>query len=230
MNLRRNLWYVAMPVILLLSIVGVLWAQRGPDKVLVVNGKTVGAPVLQIAGRSYVDIETLAQITNGIIAVQPDRIVLTIIPAAPSAAATSTPPAPPPGALSKEFSREAIGVLTEMREWRGAIGTTRSYNVPFTGSWPQDYHDHVQASLQHVAVAAATPADHDALQLLRTDFDNLANWAGEVISERQALNATKTVDPNMMQNDQPLAKISACSNFLGGMLVSGTFGDNASCH
>jgi hypothetical protein len=44
------------------------------------------------------------------------------------------------------------------------------------------------------------------------------------------LNATKTVDPNMMQNDQALAKISACSNFLSGMLVSGTFTDDASCH
>jgi hypothetical protein len=224
MNRHRNLrYFVAIGLVFLLA--GLLWAQRGPDKTFVVNGKTMGAPVVQIGGRSYVDLETLAQITNGVIAVQPDRIVLTIPPAASGA-----PPSPPLEALSKEFAREAIGLLAEMREWRGAIGTTRSYNVQFTGTWPQDYHDRVEADLQRVALAAITPADQQALQLLRNEFDNLSNWANSVIAERQALNATKTVDPNMMQNDQALAKISACSNFLSGMLVSGTFTDDASCH
>ena len=102
--------------------------------------------------------------------------------------------------------------------------------MQFTGSWPQDYHDRLDASLQHVTVAATTPADRDAILLLRNEFDNLANWVGNVIAERQALNATKTVDPNMMQNDQPLANISTCSNFLSGMLVSGMFADSPSCH
>ena len=226
MNRRRNLKYVVLLGIVL-SLAGVLWAQRGPDKVLVVNGKTIESPVIQIDGHSYVNIETLAQITNGVIAVQPDRIVLTIRPETSSA---PPPPPPPPEGLSKEFAREAIAVLAEMREWRGAIGTTRSYNVPFTGTWPQDYHDHMESSLQHVAIAASTDSDHDALQLLGNDFENLSNWASEVIAERQALNATKTVDPNMMQNDQALAKISSCSSFLSSMLVSGEFADSPSCH
>jgi hypothetical protein len=226
MDWRRNLKYLVLLGIVL-SLAGVLLAQRGPDKVLVVNGKTIESPVIQIDGHSYVNIETLAQITNGVIGVQPDRIVLTIRPAASSA---PPPPPPPPEGLSKEFAREAIAVLAEMREWRGAIGTTRSYNVPFTGTWPQDYHDHMEASLQHVAIAASTDSDHDALQLLENDFENLSSWAGDVIAERQALNATKTVDPNMMQNDQTLAKISTCSSFLSSMLVSGVFADSPSCH
>ena len=230
---RRNtikhlgLRYLVLIGFALLSLTGVLWAQRGPDKILVVNGKTIESPVVQIAGRSYVDVETLAQITNGVIAVQANRIVLTIPPAASS---TPLPSAPPADALSKEFAREAIGILAEMREWRGAIGTTRTYNVQFTGTWPQDYHDRAEASLQHVSVAATTPADGDALQLLRNEFDNLSNWAASVIAERQALNATKTVDPNMTRNDLVLAKISGCSNFLSGMLVSGSFADSPTCH
>jgi hypothetical protein len=233
MNRRRNLKYLVLLGIVL-SLAGVLWAQRGPDKVLVVNGKAIESPVRQIDGHSYVDIETLAQITNGVIAVQPDRIVLTIRPAASSTPppAPPVPASPPPPAvgLSKAFSREAIDVLAEMREWRGAIGATRSYNVPFTGTWPQEYHDRAEANLQHVSVAASTPADQDALQLLRNEFDNLSNWAGTLIAERQALNATKSVDPNVTQNDQILAKISTCSSFLSGMLVSGEFADSPSCH
>ena len=227
MKRHSNLRYFVLIGIGLLSFAGVLWAQRGPDKKLVVNGKTFESPVVQIGGHSYVDLETLAQITNGVIAVQPDRILLTM----PGVASSAPPPAPtPPEGLSKQFAREAIGLLSEMREWRGAIGTTRTYNVQFTGTWPQDYHDHVEADLQRVAVAATTPSDQDALQLVKNEFENLSNWTSTVIAERQALNATKTVDPNMMQNDQALAKLSGCSNFLSGMLVSGTFADNASCH
>jgi hypothetical protein len=227
MKQRINFGYLVLTGVALLSFAGLLWAQRGPDKKLEVNGKTMDSPVVDIGGRSYVDVETLAQITNGVVAVQPDRIVLTI----PRAASSAPPPtAPPPDALSREFAREAIGVLAEMREWRGAIGTTRSYNVPFVGTWPQDYHDRVEADLQRVSVAAVTPGDQQALQLLGNEFDNLSNWANSVIAERQALNATKTVDPNMMQNDQALRKLSECSNFLSGMLVSGTFADNPACH
>jgi hypothetical protein len=233
MNRRSNLRSLALFGIIVFSLASVLWAQRAPDKILVVNGKTIDSPLIQISGHSYVAVETLAQITNGVIAVQPDRIVLTI----PIAASSAPPPPPPPPpapqpqeGLSKEFAREAIGVLAEMREWRGAIGAVRSYNVPFTGTWPQDYHDHAEASFQHVSVAASTAADRDALQLLRNEFDNLSNWASSVVAERQALNATKTVDPNMTQNDQALTKISSCSSFLGAMLVSGAFADSPSCH
>jgi len=227
MNRRSNLRYPALFGIIVFSLASVLWAQRAPDKILVVNGKTVDSPVIQIGGHSYVDVETLAQITNGVIAVQPDRIVLTI----PIATSSAQPPQPqPPEGLSKEFAREAIALLAEMREWRGAVGAIRSYNVPFTGTWPQDYHDRVEADLQRLAVAASTPSDQDALELLRNEFDNLSNWASNVIAERQALNATKTVDPNVMQNDQDLAKISSCSSFLSSMLVSGMFADSPSCH
>jgi hypothetical protein len=102
--------------------------------------------------------------------------------------------------------------------------------VPFTGTWPQDYHDRAEANLQHVTLAASTASDQDALQLLRNEFDNLSNWTSSVIAERQALNATKTVDPNVSQNDQPLAKISSCGSFLNGMLVSGEFADSPTCH
>ena len=120
--------------------------------------------------------------------------------------------------------------MAEMREWRGAILTTRSYNVPFVGTWPQDYHDRIEADLQRVALSAPTPGDQEALQLLRNEFNNLSNWANSVIAERQSLNATKTVSPDMVQNDDQLKKISDCSNFLSNMLVSGTFSDNLVCH
>src|ERR1700690_2568110 len=83
-----------------------LVAQGSPDKAnktLVVNGKTVGAEILQINGHSYVDIEALAQITNGAVTVEPTRIVVTI-PIANSGAVPSATPPPSPTGLSRDFA------------------------------------------------------------------------------------------------------------------------------
>ena len=214
----------------ILSLAGILLAQTPPDRTLFVNGKPAGT-VTQVGGRSYIDIDTVAQITSGTVTVEPNRILLNI-PARDSGP-TSNAAVPPPSqplALSKEFARAAIAELAEMREWRGAIGTILTFGVPVVGTWPQDYHDRVQTDLAQVAVAATTAGDHDALQLLNNEFANLSQWAGDIVSARQSMNATKTVDPNYMQNDAGLAKISSCNSFLSSMLVSGVYSDNPSCH
>jgi hypothetical protein len=55
-----------------------LSAQRTPDENLFVNGKSTSAVVLQVGGHSYIEIETLAQITNGSVKFEPNQIVLII--------------------------------------------------------------------------------------------------------------------------------------------------------
>jgi hypothetical protein len=211
---------------------GILLAQNTPDRALIVNGKSSGM-VVQMGGHTYVDVETVAQFTNGSVTLERNRVVLTF-PAsgtsvAPSAGLAPQPQAPPPG-LSRNFASLAIGELAEMREWRGAVGTILTYGVPVAGTWPQDYHDRVEASLEQVGVAASTAADQDAMLLLRNQFSNVARWANDVVTTRQSLNATNTVGPNTVQGDQTLAKISNCSRFLNSMLVSGMFSDDQSCH
>ena len=212
---------------LVLSLAGTLVAEGTPNKMLVVNGKTVGPAVVQIDGRSYVDIETLAMITNGVLTVEPSRVVLTISGANASAAPPETQSAE---GMSKDFARAAVGFLAELREWRGAIGTIIGYGIQVVGAWPQDYRDHAESSLAQVALVASTSTDQASLQLVRNEFSNEAQWAADVVATRQSLNATKTVDPNAMQNDPLLTKISDCSRFLSSMLVSGVFADNPSCH
>jgi hypothetical protein len=217
---------------LVLLFAGILLAQNVPDRALIVNGKSAGMTV-QIGGHAYVDVETVAQFTNGSVTLEPNRIVLTFPAlgpsAAPSAGLAPLPAAPPPG-LSRNFASLAIAALAEMREWRGAVGTILTYGVPVVGSWPQDYHDHVEANLMQVGVAASTAADQEAMQLLRNEFSNLTRWANDVVATRQSLNATNTVRPDTMQSDQALAKISDCSRFLSSMLVSGVFADDPTCH
>jgi hypothetical protein len=233
MRNRNKLFYLALSGFILLF-AGILFAQSTPDRALIVNGKTAGM-VVQMGGRAYVDVETIAQFTNGSVTLEPTRVVLTFpsggtsASASGAAAAAAAAPAPPPG-LSRNFASLAISELAEMREWRGAIGTILTYGVPVVGTWPQDYRDRVQANLEQVAIAATTAADQDAMQLLRNEYSNLSGWADQVVSTRQSLNATKTVGPDTLQNDTTLAKINDCNRFLSSMLVSGTFADNQSCH
>ncbi|MGB6200374.1 MAG: hypothetical protein WBF35_12580, partial [Candidatus Acidiferrales bacterium] len=76
-----------------LSLAGVLLAQAPAPapapKQLVVNGRVTNAAIVQVGGRSYVDIDTLAQLTNGSVSISPTQIVLTIPNANGTAPSTS---------------------------------------------------------------------------------------------------------------------------------------------
>ena len=132
--------------------------------------------------------------------------------------------------MSKEFQKIAVFTLAEMREWRGAIGTVVTSGMPVVGTWSQDYHDRIEADLMQATLAASTGPDRQALQLLQHEFELLTDWANTVLGERQALNAARTIDPNSLQNDQALAKITMCGRFPSSMIVSGTFPDDWSRH
>src|SRR6267378_537814 len=225
-----------LPLGFVLALAGVLFAQSTPNKnkILVVNGKSAGPAVRQIDGRSYVDIETLAQVTNGVVTIERHRIVLTI-PASDSGATASpapanAPPAQPPQGLSRDFASAAIAELAEMREMRGAIRAMITYGLAVSNNWAQDDQGRVMTGLRQAEVAATTEDDQHALQLLQNEADKLARWADSVFAAREVLNGAMTVDPNALQNDPALAKIRSCGQFLNALLVSGTFADDSSCH
>jgi hypothetical protein len=215
-------------VILLLA--GVLFAQSVSNRALVVNGKQVDAPLVQFEGHSYADIQALAEALNGSLTFEPNRVVLTL--PGPDSTTSSSGEAPahevPP--LSRDFARAAISELAGLREWRGVITTIITYGLPVVGTWPQDYHDRVEADLMQAQVAALNESDQKAVQLLENEFANTDAWASDVVSARQALNASRSVDPYALQNDVLLTKITNCGKFLSNMIVSGLFSDDSSCH
>jgi hypothetical protein len=217
-------------------------AQDTPTRTLIVNGQTLDAGVVLVQGRSYVDIEGLAQGMGGSVTFEDNQISLTI-PGPPPSEAAQTPPAseapqtPPPSTapqtpegMSKDFQKIAVFTLAEMREWKGAISTVVTSGIPVVGTWSQDYHDRGEADLMQAALAASTEPDRQALQLLQQQLTRLSEWADTVLGEREALNADRTIDPNSLQKDQSLAKISKCGQFLSSMIVSGTFSDDSSCY
>ena len=235
MNRHRTIrFFLTLAVVPILA--GILFAQSTGDKTLVVNGKTATSPVRLIDGRSYVDIETLAEVTNGTFAVEAHRILLTI-PTSASIDRAAANPAPVNAAaaqnqqvITRDFAAAAISELAEMREYRGTIRAMITYGLAVSEAWAQNYQEQVMVGLRQADVAAATDADRSALQLLHNEVDKLNTWAGGVYAARQALNGATTVDPNALQNDQALAKIHSCGQFLNSMIVSRTFTDDPVCH
>jgi hypothetical protein len=231
MSKHRNFKIVMLSGIIL-SLAGAILAQTAANKTLVVNGNSAGTAVREIDGHTYVEIEALARATNGVVTIEPTRVLLSIPVAAPTAAVTPTTAtsAPAGHGLSTEFKRAAIAELAEMREWRGAVGAMITYGLAAGSATAQDYHSICEEGLSQASVVATTDSDRSALQLLKGEYDNLSAWAAQVIADRKALNASRTVDPNSMANDPVLTKITACGRFLNSMIVNGVYGDDSSCH
>ena len=131
-----------LPLGFVLTLAGVLFAQSAPNKskildknkILVVNGKSAGPVVRKIDGRSYVDIETLAEVTNGVVTIERHRIVLTI-PASDSgdtacAAPTSTDPADAGAAPDSAPPADAAPVATAAADVSAAPARTGPAQPP----------------------------------------------------------------------------------------------------
>ena len=212
-----------------LTFAGAAVAQNATQKkTLVVNGRTADAAVVQIDGHSYVDVETLAQILNAAVRLEPGRVILTS-----TTSETGAKPAHIAPGLSKEFARAGISQLAEMREWKGAISSAIRSGVA-GGNWLapllRDHRVRAEESLGQASVAATTDSDKLALQLLKSEFTNLGQWDTNAQATILSLNAEQNLNPAAAQNDPLLAKISECGKFLNAMLVGGEFADSPNCH
>lgn len=64
----------------LMTLLGRGWPQTAQQTgTLVVSGQPGQAPVLQIGGKSYVNIEALARLTNGALSFEGNQITLTLL-------------------------------------------------------------------------------------------------------------------------------------------------------
>jgi hypothetical protein len=91
-------------------------------------------PVIQVNGKSYVEIEAFARLTGGSISFQADQTALML--AAPAENAAPTPADQPAKlALSKDFLRAEIEEMTAIREWRITIVSAVQNIYPVSEGW-----------------------------------------------------------------------------------------------
>jgi hypothetical protein len=112
------------------------------DRTLIVNGQFTQVSVIDVKGRSYVDLEALANALNGSLSSSGTRVALSVNlgSAASSSAATTSSAAPPAAApapaanqgFSRGFLNAGIEQTSTLREWHTALATAIQNGIPIT--------------------------------------------------------------------------------------------------
>jgi hypothetical protein len=200
-------------------------------RMLVINGQSGQVAVLQLNGRSFVDLEALAQIANGTLGFRGEQIVLTL-PAAGAGAPASAPAASQQSnsAFSKGFMTAGIETMSVVREWRSAMANALQNGYPVSANWVESYRGRAAQNLRLTSVAASTDADQQALQLLTNELDNMQKWSDKILKAFKDMDAAKYMSSGALDNDPLFQKILNCAHSLAAMSASGQFQDDGSCH
>jgi len=196
----------------------------------VVNGQSGKVPVLRENGRTYADVEALAQLANGSLSFNPNGIVLTI-PSSGSASAAETSPTTDDSTLSRGFMKASIEEMALLREWGAAMAYAIDNGYPVQAAWAANYQQKAAQGMRVAGVAANTNGDKNALQLLTNEYQGVRDWSDKLVHASQSMNTAKySMSPGSLKNEPESQKLIACWQFLGSMLSSGSFQDDNSCH
>jgi hypothetical protein len=232
MRNRRSLAPLVLTMILVVPMLALSQAAQ-QTRILVVNGQLGQVTVVQMNGRSYVDLETLARVANGSLSFSGNQITLTLptaanaTPAASASTTTSAPStAPPNPGFSKAFLKAGIEAMSLVREWHSALANAIQNGFPLAESWLSGYRNQAAAGLRLASVAASTDSDQSASQLLNNEFENMKTLSSNYVAARQSLDY---IAPDALANDALNQKIVNCGHSLAAMAASGQFVDDGSC-
>ena len=213
----------------LLALTTLVVAQAAQQNVkLLVHGLPGQMAVLQVNGKSYVDVEALARFISGAVAFSGNEITLTLPSSSPSASAeadSASQPANP--AFSKEFMNAAIEEMSVIREWRSALVNAVQNGYPLTDVFVAGYQGQATTSLRLASVAISTDSDRSAFQLLSNEFDNMQKLSHRILSARKNMNYIPT---DALKGDPLDQKILNCARSLASMAASEQFLDDGSCN
>ena len=224
MNDRSIRSLAKLAVLLALPIAAIAQATQQAGT-LAISGQPDHAPLVQINGKSYVDVDSLARITHGSIRFQGNQIILTL-PASASTTPSSVQPNKP-AQLSEAFLRAEIEELTAIREWRVAIVTAVQTNNPVTENGVGGLRRSADSKLTLATAAATTDPDRNAVALLRNEFTNMQQMSDQFLAmhAKSSYSSTDSFDNNPL--DQ---KILSCARGLAAMAATKQFQDEPSCH
>src|SRR5271163_2105209 len=182
---------------LLLVVSGIALAQNASQsRTLIVNGQSANVPVIQVNGRSYVDLEALASAANGSLSFSGNMIALTLPGASSntntnsanttSASAPAAAPASNPG-FSQAFLTAGIEQMATVREWHTALAAAIQNGTPVEANWLAPYRTQAATNLRLASVAIQTNSDRKAFQLLTNEFQNMTKLADKYIAARANL-------------------------------------------
>lgn len=226
-------------VVLLLIVLAVVVSLRAADRhTLIINGESTEVPVIFVSGHPYVGLEALANALNGSVS-SSGAIVALSLPAssgnrAPSpttataapAPAAQTQAAPSNQGFSKQFLNAGIEQMSTLREWHAALDSAIQNGIPLSAGLLAPYRVQAATNLRLAEVAAVTPSDRSASQLLNKAFQNMTKLADRYVNMRANMTY---ISPDALQNDGLNQRLIACGRSLRSMAANGQFVDDGSC-
>ncbi len=232
MTARKSIPCLLVPLFLVVP--GIALSQDAKqNRTLIVNGQSTQVPVVQVNGRSYVDLEALASVVNGSLSFAGNQIAFSMpsgsaTSASAAAAARPAPSTAPPSApgFSKGFLNAGIEEAATLREWHTALASAIQNGYPVTTGMLAPYRAQATTNLRLASTAVSTDSDRSAYQLLSNEFQNMAKLSDKYIAARVAMTY---ISPDALQNDSLNQSFVACGHSLGAMAASGQFVDDGSC-
>jgi hypothetical protein len=225
---NRYTGLVAMIVLLSVPMDGVVQtAAPANPKTLVVAGHSGQAAVVQINGKTYVDVESLARLTGGSLSFQANQTTLTLPPPPASVQPAPAPVAAKPPGFSVEFLKAGIEEMSVIREWRSALVNAVQTNSPVNDDWISGYRRAADSRLSLAEAAVSTDPDRQAAVMLRNEYNNMQQMSDQFLTMRKNMSY---ISPDSFDNNPLDQKILSCSRALGAMAASGQVEDDISCH
>jgi hypothetical protein len=194
---------------------------------LIVDGRPGLATVVQMNGRSYVEIEALARLASGSLSFKGNQVILTLPASTASTVPIASTTEPANQGFTKEFLRAGIEEMAAIREWRSVLANAVQHGYTITDDWLSVYRVQAAKSLTLASVAVSTDSDRDALRLLTNEFDNMQKLSNSILELRKSMDY---ISPTTL-NDDPLdQKIMNCAHALASMAAGRQFLDDGSCH
>jgi hypothetical protein len=188
-----------------------------------VSGHAGEASLVQINGKSYVELETLARLTQGTLSFNANQTILTLAPR-DAGAHVSAPHAK--AGFSTAFVQASIEELSVIREWRIAIVNAVKNNNPLSEDWVSAHHRLADKNLALAFAAASTDDDRSASPLLTAEFNNMQKLSDLYIAMRKQDAAISPDNFDTSLEEQ----ILSCARGFVSMTENHEFQDQANCH
>jgi len=178
---------------------------------------------VQIDGKSYVEVETLARLTQGTLSFKANRTTLTL-----PAADAEAPAAPHVKAgFSTAFIQAGIEEMSLIREWRIAIVNAVLTNTPVAEDWVAAHHRLAEKNLSLASAAGSTDDDRSAFPLITAEYNNMQKLSDSYLAMRKQ---AAFISPDTFHNSPLEEQILTCARGFVAMTESHEFQDQAACH
>lgn len=225
----RVLNIVASSALLIVAASANAWGQQEhKTTALFVDGYSGQATAVQLNGRLYVDVESLARLTNSSLVFENGRTILALASTANSSASPATQDRRT--GFSRSFMSAAIEAIASMREWGSTLLVAMQNGFPL-GNSMNAYRARAVDGVRLAAAAVSTDSDRGGLELLTNELNKVQAWSNRLVDARNSMSAAElSMSENALKEDPMFQAALECGQFLGQMLAGGSFQDDPACH